>query len=55
MMKSKRGFQAHGQQSKKITLRIPIELLETFDTQAKKRGNNRSETILHLMREWLKK
>ena len=53
-IKSKRGYQSHGQQSKKITIRVPKELLESFDEQARKRGNNRSEVILHLMNAWLK-
>lgn len=50
---SKRGYQSHGQQSKKITLRIPKELLETFDKKVSELGNNRSATILYLMKEFV--
>lgn len=52
-IKSKRGYQAHGQESKKITIRVPLELLQAFDKKAKEGGNNRSAVILHLMKNWI--
>lgn len=51
----KRGRKSHGNTTKHITVRMPVDMAFLLQKAAEINGCSRSALILHIVDEWLKK
>lgn len=50
-----RGRKSHGNTTKHITVRMPVDMAKRLQKAAEINGCSRSALILHIVGEWLKK
>jgi predicted DNA binding CopG/RHH family protein len=53
MKNQKRGRASHGNKSKMISIRFPVELLEAAKAECAENGLSFSSVLINLVRQWM--